>query len=387
MRNGRSATVPGSKTVSMWPISRTRGPPGPAVERADDRVAEPARRDPAGARRRRRARSGTRPTQRPTSFTPVGRVAAAVDVDQLARGRRGRPAGRRSMAARRPSSSAVDGSGRASVVMVIVAAVYAPPGACYPARTVRLVEIRLLEGPNVYRLEPVVKLEVAIGRRRTWYGQRDPGRHALVHLGRGVPARDWPDGVAAHRRLGPAAAASSTARAAAAWSRPSLVRPGPLDRHLPVDGRGARADADRGRHRPGRARRLAVADRPADRRPGSGSSRAGPSASRRPGPRRRPGSATPTGGSRSCRSRARTARRTVTRLITHILLLAGRHVGTTTSDGVLVDERMVDRATGPAPAARSRSWPGATSTSPSSRPPAAASSCAASATSRTRRAS
>ena len=70
-------------------------------------------------------------------------------------------------------------------------------GACYPARTVRLVEIRLLEGPNVYRLEPVVKLEVAVGRRRTWYGQRDPGRHALVQLGAAVPARDWPDGVAA----------------------------------------------------------------------------------------------------------------------------------------------------------------------------------------------
>ena len=33
---------------------------------------------------------------------------------------------------------------------------------------------------------------------------------------------------------------------------------------------------------------------------------------------------------------------TVTRLITHVLLLAGRHVGTTTSDGVLVDERMVE---------------------------------------------
>ena len=33
---------------------------------------------------------------------------------------------------------------------------------------------------------------------------------------------------------------------------------------------------------------------------------------------------------------------TVTRLITHILLRAGRRVGTTTSDGVLVDERMVD---------------------------------------------
>ena len=61
----------------------------------------------------------------------------------------------------------------------------------------RLVETRLLEGPNVYRLEPVVKLEFAVGRRRTFYGQRDPGRHALVRLGATVPARDWPDGVAA----------------------------------------------------------------------------------------------------------------------------------------------------------------------------------------------
>jgi cyanophycin synthetase len=33
---------------------------------------------------------------------------------------------------------------------------------------------------------------------------------------------------------------------------------------------------------------------------------------------------------------------TVSRLITHILLRGGRHVGTTTSDGVIVDERMVD---------------------------------------------
>ena len=69
--------------------------------------------------------------------------------------------------------------------------------ACYPARTVRLVETRLLEGPNVYRLEPVVKVELAVGKRRTFYGQRDPGRHALVHLGALVPARAWPDGIAA----------------------------------------------------------------------------------------------------------------------------------------------------------------------------------------------
>ena len=40
----------------------------------------------------------------------------------------------------------------------------------YTPATVRLVEIRLLDGPNIYRLEPAVKIEVAVGRRRTWYG-------------------------------------------------------------------------------------------------------------------------------------------------------------------------------------------------------------------------
>jgi len=62
---------------------------------------------------------------------------------------------------------------------------------------VRLIEIRLLEGPNVYRLEPVVKIELAIGRRRTFYGERRPGRHALVRLGATVPAKTWPDPIAA----------------------------------------------------------------------------------------------------------------------------------------------------------------------------------------------
>ena len=61
----------------------------------------------------------------------------------------------------------------------------------------RLIEIRLLEGPNVYRLEPVVKIELALGRRRTFYGERRPARHALVRLGATVPARTWPDPIAA----------------------------------------------------------------------------------------------------------------------------------------------------------------------------------------------
>ena len=236
------------------------------------------------------------------------------------------------------SLSAAGGGGSRSVAGALA----------YPAGTVRLVEIRLLEGPNVYRLEPVVKLEVAVGRRRTWYGQRDPGRHALVWLGATVPAREWPDPVAAVVGLDPAAAPEPR-RGSQRARRPPLVGPRALDRHVPVDRRGTGAHAHRGGPRPRRARRLAVADRPADRRPGSGSWRAGRerlAAARR---HRRPGSATPTGGCRSSRSSGTNGKTTVTRLITHILVLAGHHVGTTTSDGVLVDERMVDAGdwTGP----------------------------------------
>jgi cyanophycin synthetase len=55
---------------------------------------------------------------------------------------------------------------------------------------VRLVDLRLLEGPNIYRLEPTAKIEVVVGRRRSWYGTRQPGAHAVVELGRAVrPSR------------------------------------------------------------------------------------------------------------------------------------------------------------------------------------------------------
>jgi cyanophycin synthetase len=62
----------------------------------------------------------------------------------------------------------------------------------YTPATVRLVEVRLLDGPNVYRLAPAVKVEVAIGRRRTWYGQRVPERYAVVRLGARARRADQP---------------------------------------------------------------------------------------------------------------------------------------------------------------------------------------------------
>ena len=204
----------------------------------------------------------------------------------------------------------------------------------------RLIEIRLLEGPNVYRLEPVVKVEVQIGRRRTWYGMRSPGRHALVHLGANIPSRGWPlaieefvgwlrrlridhgegrGSVAVHRSSDPghwivtygwtgAERARTIAEAALALT----------DRDV---------SSGRRTHLTGSQERLVArwTARIAD-------SRTTPPAWIRDADRRIPiVSITGTNG-----------KSTVTRLTTHILKVAGKRVGTTTSDGVLVDERLVE---------------------------------------------
>ncbi len=198
----------------------------------------------------------------------------------------------------------------------------------------RLVETRLLEGPNVYRLEPVVKLEVAIGRRRTWYGQRDPGRHALVHLGASVPSREWPDGVAATvawiRRL---RADHGEGRGGLAVHRSS--DPGHWIVTFPWIGaeraqtltEAALALVERDVS-PSRTARLTGAQERLLGRMNEriAAARATPPEWLRDADRRVPAvSISGTNG-----------KSTVTRLITHVLLLAGRHVGTTTSDGVLV---------------------------------------------------
>ena len=216
----------------------------------------------------------------------------------------------------------------------------------------RLIEIRLLEGPNVYRLEPAVKVEVGIGRRRTWYGQRVPGRHARVRLGARVPARLWPqpvrDLVAWTRRLradhGEGRGDVTVHRSsdpghwivAAPWVGAERARSIAeaafelADRNVPPT---RRAELT-----PGQARLVA---RHAER---IARARTTPPAWVRDADRRVPiVSVSGTNG-----------KSTVTRLITHILAHAGRRVGTTTSDGVLVDERMVEAGdwTGPAGAAQ-----------------------------------
>ncbi len=215
----------------------------------------------------------------------------------------------------------------------------------------RLVEIRLLEGPNVYRLLPVVKVEVAVGRTKAWHGSRSPVDGALVHLARPVPAREWPDAVtdivAWTRRLradhgehsGPAEVhrASDAGRWVITWpwcgaERARLIAEASVDlaaRSVSA-ARRVRLTGTQSRWVAGWEARVAVA-------------KATPPTWIRDADRTMPVvSITGTNG-----------KSTVTRLITHILLLAGHRVGTTTSDGILVDERMIETGdwTGPGGAA------------------------------------
>lgn len=204
----------------------------------------------------------------------------------------------------------------------------------------RLVEIRLLEGPNVYRLEPVVKVELAVGRRRTWYGQREPARYALVHLGAAVPARDWPDGIAAIvawvRRL---RVDHGEGRAGLAVHRSSdpghwiVTFPWSGEERARTLAEAALALAERDVSSSRTAQLTGAQERQVARwAERIEAARTSPPTWIRDADRRIPiVSISGTNG-----------KSTVTRLITHILLGAGRHVGTTTSDGVLVDERMVD---------------------------------------------
>jgi cyanophycin synthetase len=233
---------------------------------------------------------------------------------------------------------------------------------------VRLIEIRLLDGPNVYRLEPVVKLEVALGRRRTWYGQRTPDAHHRIDLSAPVRPLDSPSAITRigswvdrlHRLSGGASwrvdedRASSVGRARVPVTIHRTSEPGHWIVAYPwrEEGR-ARSIAEtafalteagydpattrpatrRTLGRPGRSRALTRALLAID------AEDTRPPAWIRDSDRRVPViSISGTNG-----------KTTTTRMVSHILRTAGRRVGTTTSDGVFVDEVLVESGdlTGP----------------------------------------
>ena len=306
--------------------------------RVEDRVHVPDQQDPRaiGAARRTSPRpcrrgdppgpAGPRPSAprlgeelgRPAAdlVDPFGRVAAAVDVDEalevaeVAREVRGDGVAQ-------GVELGCQGAGGGCVH----ARESIPGGPVPPGRLGRLRRgVRLLSCPDrATDRDPPPRGPERLPARA---GREARGRHrAAADLVR--PARSGPPcagpargvrpaaGLARRhrrgRRLDPAPAVRPR-RGPRRRRRPSLVGPGPLDRDVPVGRRGTGADPDRGRARPRGPRRLAVADGPPDRQPGTAARplvRADP---RGPDDARRPGSATPTGGCRSSRSRARTAR-------------------------------------------------------------------------------
>lgn len=213
----------------------------------------------------------------------------------------------------------------------------------------RLVEIRLLEGPNLYRLQPAVKVEVAVGAEEAWHGERDAAEGVATRLWANVPPRRRPASVARlagwSGRLreesgkGPAAevrvqrgadpghwivsfpwrgAEQARTLAEAAWQ---LAGEEALD---PETTHSQHPDV------------VAAAWRI------SGATAGGP-AMVPDADRRIPViSISGTNG-----------KTTVTRMIAHVLAGAGRRVGMTTSDGIVVDGRMVEPGdwTGPGGAA------------------------------------
>ncbi len=205
----------------------------------------------------------------------------------------------------------------------------------------RLIEIRLLEGPNLYRLEPVVKVEVALGRRRTWYGRRDPEPHMLVRLAEPLPARELPSRIAALvawvrrlRREHPDGASGPVlVHRSSDPGHWIITWPWALDERAKAIADGALALVERevpptGTVAPGRGRQRLAARVEARVAEAHG---AGPAFIRDKDRRLPIVSISGTNG-----------KTTTTRLTAHILREAGKRVGMTTSDGIVVEGRMVE---------------------------------------------
>ena len=187
-RTGRGRA--GSKTVSMCPISSAAAAARAAVEL------------PTTVSPRRPAGSGRRSTRAPRS----ARAAAVQAADLVDAGLGVRCRSRCSRAVRQVGEEA--GQACASTASAKASSSESVTGrrrwAGSSAGSLRQVRRPILRRPCAWSRsgcstartstasEPTVKIEVAVGRRRTWYGQRLPGPHAVVELGRPVRARDVP---------------------------------------------------------------------------------------------------------------------------------------------------------------------------------------------------
>ena len=179
-------------------------------------------------------------------------------------------------------------------------------------------------------LEPATRIEVTVGRRRTWYGDRMPARHAVVRLGARVPRRDAPRAVAEladlvrllHRR-GLGRSVRVTIHRTSEPGHWVVAFPWTDEGEAEAVARLALRVYDNGGGR-------AVTERAVRRVAGSASGR-------RPEWVRDKERRVPVISISGTNGKS-----TTTRMIAHIARLAGKHVGVTTTDGVIVDGEIVE---------------------------------------------
>ena len=289
----------------MWPISRARGPPARPSNVAT--TVSPSR--PAGSGRDSTvAPSSVRKaaTQRPDLVDAVARVAAAVDVDEVLEvgevdRQVGADRGRAARRVRRPT-----GAAGCTVEAVM-------------ERSLGRWHLAILPGPCDWSRPACSRARTSTGSSR-WSSSRSPsggGARGTASAIRGAtPWSTW--GPTSRRATGPTrsprpspgsgACGPTMARVAAASRSIARPTPGHWIVTFPWIGAERAQTHERGGARARRARRLAVADGPADRRPGAHAGALDRAHRGGPDDARPSGSATPTGASRSCRSPAPTAR-------------------------------------------------------------------------------
>ena len=202
----------------------------------------------------------------------------------------------------------------------------------------RLVEIRLLEGPNLYRLEPAVKVEVAVGAEEAWHGERDAAEGVATGLWANVPPSRRPASVA---RL---AGWCGRLREEASTGAPADVHvhrgadPGRWIISFPWRG------AERARTLAEAAWQLAGEERLDPESVPSGHPDVVAAGWRIAGATAHGPTMIPDVARRIplISISGTNGKSTVTRMIAHVLGRAGHRVGMTTSDGIVVDGRMVE---------------------------------------------